>query len=898
MPNLSKLAPLLEGISDAIKGTKVADVLGKPVEVYHGSSQPIVGPIKAPAFFTTDKSGAEWYAKNRGDSTPTIHKAMLNIKNPLDISNKQGAMKLIDHARDAGVHVNVNDPGNGEPWEFYSKDISQHSPYDGESPQDLLYVPKVRDALQKAGHDGVFLHDTLSNSTIPTWIPLDKNQVHHIGSDAVDDAQNFASGGSVVDRDREQRLQNEHSQQVLKQMARGWLAGTVGMPGDLEGLARHLIPGISNTPFLPTSDFYKEWLPGSSEDPRLQTAADVGSWTGGMGAGPLVKGAASIATKAGLPLVEHTGQLLNAGFHGEGPLSKVMAPAQPMYAVKPKGGNWTNQPGHNPDEFAEFHDIYSHNTTAPNKWRDKQLVNYIKNQMGTTDDPLLKLEQEGRLHMTPQQMEELSVEHGRAPYPAQDGGTQYRIRPNSSKADKFHVEATGRDYRTPWENLSDQSIGRHTPGEDVNYLLDNYEVSNEANTIGKARDELLARNDPGDLAQADELKRYLYLDKIDPQTPLYGMGDPQGLGFQHMMDYMDTANAAGHAFEHHGSLEAMRKAAENAVPNAPIHDFIPLVERNLHLTDDAIGRSSVADIAAKTGEWNKILEQTKTLRAQAQVPDFKTYDSGHVWKAVPDTATSDDGLNFALNAGKDAGWCTQTTGLAQHYGGNGNQLYILHDAAGKPKVQIAVEPPQPNWNDATRSQHHVLQQSYVDNGYPEKEAYAQATKDLTPDLPPAIKEIKGRMNRRPDPEDIPMVQDFVKSGKWGEVRDLQNSGLRKTSDAFNPLEQQKIKEAGGQMGEYHTPEEIDKFNELGYDYVPDTPPAANYAKGGLVHGLINIDTYVHNEPIPPQVMQALVRRFGPHLTMRQVLDTFKKEANGGHPYSTKKKLVDWAMSHK
>lgn len=40
-----------------------------------------------------------------------------------------------------------------------------------------------------------------------------------------------------------------------------------------------------------------------------------------------------------------------------------------------------------------------------------------------------------------------------------------------------------------------------------------------------------------------------------------------------------------------------------------------------------------------------------------------------------------------------------------------------------------------------------------------------------------IIQIKGKQNRAPSAEYLPYVQDFVKSGKWGEVGDLQNTGL-------------------------------------------------------------------------------------------------------------------------
>jgi hypothetical protein len=43
--------------------------------------------------------------------------------------------------------------------------------------------------------------------------------------------------------------------------------------------------------------------------------------------------------------------------------------------------------------------------------------------------------------------------------------------------------------------------------------------------------------------------------------------------------------------------------------------------------------------------------------------------------------------------------------------------------------------------------------------------------------PSDISQIKGKQNRAPNPEYLPYVQDFVRSGKWGEVGDLQNTGL-------------------------------------------------------------------------------------------------------------------------
>lgn len=61
-----------------------------------------------------------------------------------------------------------------------------------------------------------------------------------------------------------------------------------------------------------------------------------------------------------------------------------------------------------------------------------------------------------------------------------------------------------------------------------------------------------------------------------------------------------------------------------------------------------------------------------------------------------------------------------------------------------------------------------------------------------------ITQIKGPQNRAPSAAALPYVQDFVRSGKWGEVGDLGNTGLLKHGDEFITKEEahQRIVEAG------------------------------------------------------------------------------------------------------
>lgn len=70
---------------------------------------------------------------------------------------------------------------------------------------------------------------------------------------------------------------------------RGYLAGTAGLPGDIEGLARKGLNAsfglggvkLDETPSLPTTDFYKEWLPGKQLGD--EAVANLTSMLGGVG---------------------------------------------------------------------------------------------------------------------------------------------------------------------------------------------------------------------------------------------------------------------------------------------------------------------------------------------------------------------------------------------------------------------------------------------------------------------------------------------------------------------------------------------------------------------------------------------------------------------------------------
>ena len=141
------------------------------------------------------------------------------------------------------------------------------------------------------------------------------------------------------------------------QLARGWAAGLLGLPGDIEGLVR-LLPGLDETPVMPTSEFYLEYLPGYDDRPFAKAISGIGAFAGGAGATNLVRGVAKAAKQASGLLPSATKDLLStagqkvkqAGLEaakvaakpveqamteGKGPLAAALAPVRPSFAVTP-----------------------------------------------------------------------------------------------------------------------------------------------------------------------------------------------------------------------------------------------------------------------------------------------------------------------------------------------------------------------------------------------------------------------------------------------------------------------------------------------------------------------------------------------------------------------------------
>lgn len=190
---------------------------------------------------------------------------------------------------------------------------------------------------------------------------------------------------------------------VLGSGARGVLAATLGAPGDIESIARMLLP-VDEEAILPGSeDFLERHLPQLPDNLRQPAYEKLGSF--GFIPPQMLKGAGLGALKA----------VDRAMLEGSGPLASVLGAARPAFVVKPQGGQWLSGSVEDavkplkqglvdegramlerglitPEALAQRPDVML------NKWISGPLTKYVKRDMATPNDPLRALAEQDILH--------------------------------------------------------------------------------------------------------------------------------------------------------------------------------------------------------------------------------------------------------------------------------------------------------------------------------------------------------------------------------------------------------------------------------------------------------------------------------------------------------------------
>lgn len=537
--------------------------------------------------------------------------------------------------------------------------------------------------------------------------------------------------GKANQSERDLRLEGS----VMQALARGWLAGTAGLPGDLEGLARsgiNLVGGnVDKTPALPTTDFFKEVLPGKQQgDAAVGT---VGSLFGGVGLGTAAKGVNKAA--AALP-----GALTQVARNAAVP----RALSTQAGVIKAPGGNWLNGSVEDALKGLKGETFPNADLADPvfwgeaeiaaanrplNNFIDKQLTRYVKNDMATERDPIRALAEKGPIHYAPEHSLLPSKERLAAGFPAADMGT-------------------GANARL-WERQADGQV-----------------LMQRAGTYQKAVGPKWEAN--------------TWLDKTAPDAPVHSVMNrrsmPRDLGFDHLIDELRNATnpASGlprellikpesldrvsvpQAVEHVAKINAWRAAqkvaADQAIANnAATHLFKEYAENN-----------------PKGLKWVEL--KAKEGANPAYLGDGKYED--------PAMQALKDALKYE---GDTMGHCVG--GYCDDVAAGKSRIYSLRDAKGQPHVtvEVAQRGMPDNWDEymeVASQPSHTREQALRD--YYEWDGGNTLSKMEIEGLiagEPAILQIKGKGNRKPNDEYLPFVQDFVKSGKWSDVGDLNNTGL-------------------------------------------------------------------------------------------------------------------------
>ena len=745
----------------------------------------------------------------------------------------------------------------------------------------------------------------------------------------------YAKGGLVSNPDQMTHKPQPKTVNPLQSVARGWAAGTAGLPGDLESLARLAAKYVSapgslaerwgqGDTALPTTDFYREWLPGKQTGIG-EEAEGIGSLMGGFG-----------ATKLAKPIEKV----------GRAAIRNAMVPAtlgKQAGVMKMSGGNWLKgtiedslrglkqQPpvisGEIVDEVAgrplfdayrahydagnenvglarwlelNHPDVYNKTVgpegTALNKFIDKQLTTYIRNDMATPGDPLRALAEKWAVDQ-PQQLAaaqaKIDALQAKGRQIAAERGvpeeylTRHRQDVIAAEKEKQLIELTQGIHVNPEQlNFRVEQHGKYLePGQTA------VAQSPAAKAWEGASDLKVYNNTAGDFLEdadvwmpAQDLdntrSQNPWLAKVPPETPVHSLAEasrlPEDLGFKHLMDELRNAVnpdsglppelllkyenlpkiTVPQAVERVAKINAWRAAKE--------------VEANL-----AKANNAATHLHKEYPEGYKWVELKAPERTIDNIPDSfkKEYDYQLSRGFTPEQAFNEirgdikspelaDALKYEGDTMKHCvgGYCPDVME-------GKSRIFSLRDSKGQPHVTIETQPgisaydkwygSQPVDSPELSEFGNFLKSNKVSGKGGLEQWYKdwRASQGQEVVTPYSIKQIKGKSNRAPNEEYLPYVQDFVKSGQWEDVGDLENSGLQRGSellnDSLNPmfakaktlvLEQHPdLSISKGEMQKILSKQYYSSSEEIASDILNSLPkpPEPGFAKGGMVQPSYN-----------------------------------------------------------
>ena len=647
----------------------------------------------------------------------------------------------------------------------------------------------------------------------------------------------YRSAGRRKERNNDRRAAADAPLAAL----RGFASGVAGAPGDIESLIR-MLPGLSERTVLPTSDEVAGMLPlrGVSETPLGRAVTGASQLAGGFYNGP----GSPLRALASLPA---------AVKHGAGEFARA-AGVPAVNVIKPKGGNWlsgyveraveplkrdaSGRPmaeasmyGYKPEVNPE--------TEAINQWLDRKLSKYIRNEMGTPEDPLRALADRGITHQEQNRLNTYNLDaledaRTRAGFPAEGLAKTQAGREWEAAADYAILPDEAGVYLREPMLKTDPWLAKVPPETQV-YGVDSRAVPN---MFGHLTDELRNAVNPESGLPAHLLWKYQDLDKVTV---------PQAVQRVHDINEWRAAQKA------EADLARANNAAAHLHKDYPEAGFRWVeLKKPTEFPDE--------EITGKLGEAYRNMSP----EGQAAVREDFLRQRG--------VAALEDALKYE---GETMGHCVG--GYCNEVAEGRSRIFSLRDSKGRPHVTIETAPSS-RINMARLEEGNARGMDFedalfeaemrfpelgrwtgeADYNNPELDAFLQKNvpeiynKYIKPADPlPEIVQIKGKANRAPNDEYLPYVQDFVRSGQWSRVGDLENAGLI----ALEPQSDiaQRLQRAGREVPKYINDSELT-------DYLKEF--RIGYAEGGAVDAGA-FDPLEYN----PGKIQSLV-------------DTLREEMNG------------------
>jgi len=416
--------------------------------------------------------------------------------------------------------------------------------------------------------------------------------------------------------------------------------------------------------------------------------------------------------------------------------------------------------------------------TDAQKWLERALTKYYKNEFGSPDDPLRALAERG-LHYDP----DMTPEKWQATvnsYLLEDPVESILFPPNR----KGGMPGAGSNLRgeamvaMPWLAklpVTDKIYGISGGGLDLSHFTDEFmNVLNDAEGAGL----------PADLAvRPESLNRMTFPQAVERVGRINQFRAKE-------MERAALSNLGGPA------VRTFKEYPENNPMGLRWTEL-----RAPEMTDDLLSDldRGMIDLAAREGREipSEHMDMVRKERARTALQDALKYEGDTMGHCV-------------------GGYCNEVMA-------GQSRIFSLRDAKGEPHVTIETAP---SWDV----------KSFADEypGVPADEL-AELREEwlrINEVAPDDIVQIKGKQNRAPKDDYLPFVQDFVKSGRWGNVGDLRDTGLVKLPDG-RYITQQQMKE-GMDRARAELPEGTDPSSMLTFNWKGLSPFFEGYAVGGRV----------------------------------------------------------------